>query len=381
VCPARVRLIASSDLARYGCAMQLVNGRFLTQRITGAQRYGHEVVRRLVSTCGAGRLQVLTPRHQGAIPEELAASTSQFGRLRGHPWEQLELGRRANTEGGVLWSPVNVGPINARCQVVTIHDLFSIEFPRWVGRRFHLWYSFVLPRLAASARHIITVSEYSKSRIVEILKVPESKVSVVYPGVDAHFAIAEHARLTDVRDKYNLPEGFILTLGSLEPRKNLHRVVDAWLLLDNDGRPPLVIAGGLGTQKVFGTYDVDELRRHKEVRLLSYVPDEDLAALYSAAGLFVYASLLEGFGLPPLEAMACGANVVLSDTSAMRETNGGMAFMVDPDDVESIADGITRALRKGATRAGKGRQSMVVKRNFDWASTARQVGAILKLYE
>lgn len=360
--------------------MITVNGRFLTQRITGAQRYGHEIVRRLAAR-NTNNLRILMPRYRGAIPDELLAATRQVGRLKGHPWEQIELGRYANKEGGVLWSPVNVGPISARCQVVTIHDVFSIEFPDWVGRRFHLWYSLLLPRVVSSARHLLTVSEYSKSRIVETLDVPESKVSVVYPGVDANFAISGQDQLSRIRSKYNLPEEFILTLGSLEPRKNLHQVVDAWLQLDGDERPPLVIAGGLGAQKVFGSYDASELQRHRDIQLLGYVPDEDLAALYGAARVFVYASLLEGFGLPPLEAMACGASVVLSDTSAMRETHGGMAFVVDPNDTESIAGGMLQALRDEQTPAGRERQSEMIKERFDWAGTANQVGEILQRYE
>jgi glycosyltransferase involved in cell wall biosynthesis len=274
-----------------------------------------------------------------------------------------------------------VGPIGAKRHVVTIHDVFSIEFPHWVGKRFHLLYSFLLPRVASSSCHIVTVSEYSKDRIVENLNVPEDKVSVVYPGVDSSFVNAKRSEIERVRSKYRLPEDFVLTLGSLEPRKNLERVVDAWLQLDTEIRPPLVIAGGLGVSRVFGSYDVNNLRRHQDIRLLGYVLEEDLASLYSAATVFVYASLLEGFGLPPLEAMACGADVVVSNTSAMKETSKKMAFLVDPSSAESIAGGVTLALQVGRNSADRDYRSQLIRQRFNWSDTTKQVGSILQRYE
>lgn len=361
--------------------MITINGRFLTQNMTGTQRYAHEVARRLVGSRGGEGVRLVMPKHEGPLPEELSASTLQMGRLQGHPWEQLELGGWANRGGGVLWSPVNVGPVNARDHVVTIHDVFSIKFPQWVGRRFHLWYSFLLPRIASSARHIITVSDYSKEAIIDALGVAEDKVSVVYEGVDTGFAVAGRSEMSRVRQKYGLPEDFILTLGSLEPRKNLERVVDAWLRLDEKSRPPLVIAGGLGVRRVFGSYDTEFLRRHKGIRLLGYVPEGDLPALYAAATMFVYASLLEGFGLPPLEAIACGATVVTSDTSAMKEVSGGMAILAAPDSTHSIADGMTEAMETKQAPADREHRSRVIKERFDWAGTADQVGGILERYE
>jgi glycosyltransferase involved in cell wall biosynthesis len=259
--------------------------------------------------------------------------------------------------------------------------VFSIEFPDLVSRKFHWWYSFLLPRLAASAQHITTVSEYSKQRIVDRLQTPEEKVSVVSSAVDHRFSLAEPDQVAQVSERYSLPREFILTLSSLEPRKNLERVVNAWLRLDEEDRPPLVIAGGLGVQKVFGSYSIGDLRRHKGIQLLGYVPDEDVAALYSAATIFVYASLLEGFGLPPLEAMACGATVVTSNTSAMKETSGGLAFLVDPNSIESIANGIVEALGTKRSPADRDRLSEYVRDRFNWSNTANQIAKILEQYE
>ncbi len=358
-----------------------INGRFLTQRTTGPQVYAREVVRRLIQIRNAKNIKVFVPPYRDPLSEEFVAATSRVGRLQGHPWEQLELGRLANKSGGVLWSPANVGPVSAKPHVVTIHDVFPIQFPEWVGRMFHLWYSLLWPKLASAASHIITDSEYSKGAVVETLKVPAEKVSVIYPGIDARFSIAGNDEVLRVRQKYGLPADFILTLSSIEPRKNLERVVEAWLQLDKREKPPLVIAGAVGAQRVYGSRSAESLRRHENIKLLGYVPQEDLAGLYTSATVFVYASLLEGFGFPPLEAMACGTSVVTSCTSGMRETSEGEAFMVEPTSVDSIAEGIVRAYRADRTAAEQKEQAKRVKKRFDWTRTTKQVAAVLERYE
>jgi glycosyltransferase involved in cell wall biosynthesis len=358
--------------------MIAINGRFLTQRVTGSQRYGYEVTRRLISRRITEQIMVFVPPHEIAIPGEFLEVTKQIGRLSGHLWEQLELGASSNACGGVLWSPVNVGPIVARRHVVTIHDLSAIQFPEWVGRRFHLWYSFLLPRIASSARHIITDSEHSKVMIAEVLKVPEEKISVVYLAADRRFAVAGSYEVSLLRKKYELPQDFILTLGSLEPRKNVERVVSAWLKLDRRSRLPLVIAGGLGSQRVFGDYNLEALRRHKDILLLGYVPEADLPALYSAATVFVYVSLLEGFGLPPLEAMSCGTPVITSNTTSLPEVVGDAAVTVNPKDVEAIAESMHRMLSDGGLRIEMRDRGFDRARLFSWDETSEEVLQILQ---
>ena len=358
-----------------------VNGRFLTHRVTGTQRYAYEVSRRLVRTRGATDVRVFVPPNVELVSKELVAVTSRVGHLRGHPWEQLELGRLANKSGGVLWSPAQVGPISAKRHVLTILDVIMLQFPQWVGRRFHLWYSLLLPRVASAASHILTISEYSKESIVETLKVSEEKVSVIYPGVNDCFSVAGKDEVLRVRQKYRLPTNFFLTVGSLEPRKNLDRVVDAWLRLGESDEAPLVIAGGVGSRRLFGSYNAERLQRHENVKLLGYVPDEDLPALYTSATVFVYASLVEGFGFPPVEAMACGTTVVTSNTSAMRETSEGEAFMVDPTNIDSIAGAMAQAYQTERSAAEQETQAERVKTKFNWTNTADQVANVLERYE
>jgi glycosyltransferase involved in cell wall biosynthesis len=327
---------------------------------------------------GTDHAQILVPQHKEHISEEFATVTRQVGRLQGHLWEQLELGRFANRTGNVLWSPSNVGPIIARRHVVTIHDLSAIQFPEWVSRSFHTWYSFLLPRLATSARHIITVSDYSKASIVRAFGVPEEKVSVIHLAADPKFTAAEQIDITLLKERYDLPENFILTLGSLEPRKNLSRLVLAWLKLDRASRLPLVIAGGLGDKQVFGDYDAEFLHRHEDVLLTGHVLEEDLPVLYSAATLFVYISLLEGFGLPPLEAMSCGTPVITSRTSSLPEVVGDAAITVDPEDTEAIAETMERMLCDGVLSTKMRKRGLERAKLFSWDKTTEQVLHILQ---
>src|SRR4051794_27106099 len=185
-----------------------VNGRYLVQRVTGQQRYAREIVARL-----AERLEVIEP------PQSTKG-------MRGHLWEQLALPRRVN--GGLLWSPSTTGPLRVARQVVTIHDCAFFDQAHCFSRAFAAWYQFLVPRLARAARRIITVSEFSKQRIVELCRVAPSKVSVVYSGVSSQFGPHSPDKIAAAREQLDLPERYVLCVGSLEPRKNLGRLLQAW---------------------------------------------------------------------------------------------------------------------------------------------------------
>ena len=332
-----------------------VNGRYLEQRVTGQQRYAREIVARL-----ADRMEIIRPR----------------GRLRGvagHCWEQFVLPRRRKP--GLLWSPSTTGPLAVREQVVTIHDCAFFDQAHCFSRSFAAWYQYLVPRLARTARRIITVSEFSKQRIVELCRVPADRIVAVYSGVGKQFRAHTAAEISTVRERLRLPERYILCVGSLEPRKNLKRLLAAWERV----RPrldgvSLVLVGA--RSHVYR--DVGLKQEPPGVHLAGYLNDDLLPAIYAGAQTFVYPSLYEGFGLPVLEAMASGVPVVTSNVTALPEVAGDAAHLVDPYDIESIAAGIAQVASDNVLRSELTRKGLARAGQFDWDKTAKVTWQVLE---
>jgi glycosyltransferase involved in cell wall biosynthesis len=324
-----------------------VNARFMTQRITGVQRYAVEVLKRLPE------LEPITP-------------SNCWRGQRGHLWEQAVLPGKVGDR--LLWSPCNVGPLSVKRQVVTIHDCAFHDMPQAVSRGFRLWYSWLLKRLGPRVRRIITVSEFSRQRLIDYLQVDPSKVIAIPNGVDKCFHPGAIENVPTMRARLELPERYILFVGSLDPRKNLLGLLKAWDQISTRLDCPLVICGA--SSHVFRDASIDRLP--ERVVLSGYVADDDLPALYAGASLFVYPSLYEGFGLPVIEAMACGTPVVCSSTTSLGEVAGSAACLVNPAEIESIADGILRVAENEALRndlRGRGLQRAA---EFSWDRTARE---------
>lgn len=360
-----------------------INARFLSQPITGVQRYASGIVGALddlpelkTSAREGDSLTLLTPGNaKNARYDFERISHRSVGRLNGNAWTQLELPFHAR--GCVLWSPTNTGPVLHGRHVVTIHDASILDHPEWFSARFAAWYRLLLPRLARSASRVLTDSEFSRARLAETLLLDPDGISVVPCAVDGRFVPAEPEEVRRTRKKLGLPEDYILTLGSLEPRKNTAGLLRAWnLLLERRLAPPeahLVIAGGKSS--LFREIGLSKLP--ERVRLIGYVDDEDLPPLYSGALAFVYPSLYEGFGLPPLEAMACGAPVVTSNSTSIPEVTGEAAILVDPHETEAITEGIRSVLedrsKDSLREAGLRRASQ-----FSWERSARMVWSNMK---
>jgi glycosyltransferase involved in cell wall biosynthesis len=295
-----------------------VNGRYRVHRITGVQRYAHEIVSRL-GDC----VEVVSPRQaKGAA---------------GHLWEQTVL--PVASRGRLLWSPCGVGPAMYSKHIVTFHDLFPIEHPEWYSSSYVTWYSFLFRRLAKSARHLIAVSEYTKSRIVAALGCNPDKVTVIHNGLTTGCQRVDQDRVTIAISALKMPSSrYLLSLSSLEKRKNLKTTLQAWAYLHK--RLPsdiwLVLAGGSADKSVYGNQSLGEIP--PRVFFTGYIPEEQLPGLYSGALLFLYPSLAEGFGLPLLEAMACGIRCITSNTSSLPEVGGKAAFYIDPTDVRAFTE-------------------------------------------
>jgi len=272
-------------------------------------------------------------------------------------------------------------PTRARA-VLTVHDLSFIRVPECAAPTLRAYLGKVVPRSVRRAHLILADSQNTKDDLVNLLGLAPEKVEVLYPGVEEHFRpVDDPALLEGVRRRYGLPPRFVLSLGTLEPRKNFPRLIEAfWLLVRSSPLASslgLVIAGGKGWlyEDIFAT--VERLGLEEKALFTGFVAEGDLPALYSAADLFVYPSLYEGFGLPPLEAMACGTPVVASRSSSLPEVLGEAAILVDPTDTEALAAAMMQVLEDEPLREEMRQKGLRQARKFSWSGTARR---LLELY-
>ena len=308
-----------------------INGRFLTQPMTGTNRFAYELS---VGLAKRGYpFVVLAPN--GPLREDTydlsSLNIEQVGPFKSHLWEQVTLPwHMRKKKDSLLLSLKGLGPVFMTRQVATIHDMSYLVNPKWFSLPYRLFYRLMTPLMASHARRLITVSEFSKGEIVRLLKVSPDKVSVIHNAPSGCFR-----QEGDVRG--NTPENddstnnFILTVSSLDPRKNLSLVFEAYG--KSAQRLPLYVVGE--RYPVFGKLEVPW---NDNIKFLGRISDEELRSYYAHASLFVYPSLYEGFGMPPMEAVACGCrNVVLSDIPVFREVYGDLAHYVKVDDSDALA--------------------------------------------
>jgi glycosyltransferase involved in cell wall biosynthesis len=329
----------------------VVNGRFRGRPITGVERYASEVLRNWHN-----RVQVMAPRRP-------------LRGLAGHLWEQFALPARVR---GLLWSPANSGPLAISRQVITIHDLSPLDGPQWFAPGFALWYRLLLPALARRSRRVLTHSTFCRERLIDRLGLPYEKIVVIPPGVDAaQFHPVDAAPL---RARYSVAQRYLLFVGSLGPRKNLPVLLRAWRLLQAKfPAMELVIAGA--TSPIFPE---DGQNPPPGVRFLGHVPEPELPALYSGAEALIMPSLYEGFGLPLLEAMACGAPVISSTAGGLTEAAGGAALLFDPLDSVALAGCVELVLCDTSLRESLRTKGFERAEGFPWRLTAERIWAVLE---
>lgn len=275
-------------------------------------------------------------------------------------------------------------PPFAPCPVVaTIHDLSFEHLPETFKRRSRAQLRLTVRRTAHKAALILTLSEFSRRDIIETYAVDPEGVLVTPAAAPKHFKpFADEAELKEIRERYSIRANYLLSLGSIQPRKNLTRLIDAykWLrtALPASRLPQLVIAGKRGwlDSKVFRAAQQDGL--NESVKFIGYVPDEDLPALYSGAMCFVYPSYFEGFGLPVLEAMQCGTPVIAGNQTSLPEVAGDAALLFDPFDTQALGEAIARVIEHPNYRAELCVKGLERAAKFSWIETARLT---LKAYE
>lgn len=277
----------------------------------------------------------------------------------------------------LLHVPHYVTPILAPCPVVvTVHDCIHLRFPQQLPGRTARWYARLMMRHAVrSARRVVAVSSATCRDLVELAGADPRKIDVVHNGCDRFFfAAVGDDQLDAMRRRYVLPDRFVLYVGNVKPHKNLERLVRAFarLAADDDELQLIVVGSELHRYPSLNRLR-HQLGLRRRVRFLGFLPRRDLRALYNLATVFAYPSLCEGFGLPPLEAMASGTPVVVSDVSSLPEVVGDAGRRVDPYDVGAIAQGLREVLDDRALGAELGKAGRRRASSFRWEDAARRV--------
>lgn len=271
--------------------------------------------------------------------------------------------------------------INPCYSVVTIHDIIPIVYKQTEKFTNYLYWNLQIPLAAKHANQIITVSESAKKDIVNYYKIREDKISVIYNGVSEKFRIIESKKeLDQIKSLYSLPDKYILYVGTLQPRKNLPLLIKSYgkLVADKKITHKLLIVGREGWKYSAIFSLIKELHLEKDIIITGYIQDDDLPYIFNLANLFVYPSIYEGFGLPPLEAMACGIPVITSNTSSLPEVVGNAGIMINPYDVDCLAKVMFEALTNEGLRRDMIKKGLERSKLFSWEKTARET---LKVYE
>ena len=346
----------------------LVNGLQAANR-SGTGRYTIELVRALAGLEEGPELTVAWPRDlelPSAVGEVLPMSSQRLARLAADQWGLRRAATRCHAD--LVHYPANVGALFGGVPtVLTVHDLSFLHHPEWFRAGRAAYYRWAVRRSARLAARVIADSRSTADDLCALAGVSGARIDVVPLGVAAQFSPAGAEQQQEVRGKYGLPESFLLYVGTLEPRKNIPRLIEAWSRVADECALDLVIAGREGW-KVGPIRAAAQSSPHMgRIHLPGFIENDDLPAVLSAARVFAWPSLFEGFGLPVLEAMACGTPVLTSNRSSLPEVVGEAAVAVDPEDTDALADGILRVLEtheelreKGPARAAE----------FTWRRTA-----------
>lgn len=336
----------------------VINGRFLRARTTGLQR----VARSLLSATGGLDLdlEVIGPR---GVSDPLVDRTtwSPPGRLGDHIWEQLALPRIAGDRPIV--SLVNTAPVHSRCGVVMVHDLAFLHDPTWFRREMRLYGKLVVVA-ARRADVVLTVSTQVATELADVGVDPD-RVRVIPNAVDPLFEPASDPDIAAARERFSLRQDYVLHIGWFDPRKDVGTAIAAHRLAAQAHPHDLVLIG----EPHVNFRDVS-LPADESIRRIGRVTDEDLRTLMTGAAAFLYPSRYEGFGLPPLEALACGTPALTSDLPALRESAGSSAHLLPVGDVAAWAEALGAALRGELTATPPPART--------WSDAAAELSAVLR---
>jgi glycosyltransferase involved in cell wall biosynthesis len=375
-----------------------INGFFWSRETTGSGQYTHQLIRELLTIPDGPECLLFRPKSVHAKREPVASGSKMQERFLSSPillgenlsklwFEQISFPRAClGQKVDVAHVPYFASPLQAGSRmVVTIHDLIPLILPVYRGSILVRLYTGLAAAGARRAAAIITDSHSSKKDITDLLRIPQDRVHVIYLAASEIFRpVRDAEKLNMARRKYGLPREYILYLGGFDQRKNLRTLLAAFASMDDSlrARAPLVIAGHLPQENTAFFPDprpiVERVGLQDEVNFIGWVPEKDKPALYSGATLFVFPSSYEGFGLPPLEAMACGTPVVASDCSSQPEIGGEGALLVDPEDVDGLAGAMTTLMEDEKRRRELAAKGLEQAQQFSWRKTAAETMAVYR---
>lgn len=308
--------------------MFVVNARFLTQDVTGVQRFALEICKKLISL--NDHIIFVAPSNVKSRDLIDFFDVKIIGERTGHLWEQIDLPLYLRSIGNpILLNLANTGPIFYKRNVITVHDVAFKVYPEAYSFSFSIWYKLIIPILLKNALKILTVSEYSKSEITKFYKVNNERINVIHNAVTSNFK-------KDLNS--NIGERYFLALSSLSKRKNLISLFKAFQIVAQQiSGIRLYVIGDIATDS-FSRIDISNYLADKNILFLGRLTDEEIISYYSNAEAFVYPSFYEGFGIPPLEAQACDCPTIVSDRTSLPEIFKTSTLYCDPYSIQSIVD-------------------------------------------
>ena len=354
----------------------------LNQQLTGVGNYTYNLIKELNKLdTDEGFLFLINYQNNTFFTNDGIIVNNPFPALKTYAWHPYLIKKLRRCKLDIIHNPAQIPTFfkSKKKYILTIHDItpFIFSEEHRLGRP--LIYKLLLPRTLKTADKIITDSNSTKNDLINYFNIPEEKIRVILLAADEKFKPLNNKEIREAKQKYSLNFPFILYIGTLEPRKNIPSLIKAFYKLKKKTlQYKLVITGKKGWKykEIFET--IDKLNLQNDVVFTGYVSDEDLPALYNAADLFVYPSIYEGFGLPPLEAMACGTPVITSNTSSLPEVVGDAGIMIDPCNVDGLADAMYEVLTKAGLRANMIKKGLERAEMFSWEKCARET---LEVYE
>lgn len=279
--------------------------------------------------------------------------------------------------GGVdifFFPNINFYSVSDTCKIVTtIHDVSFERYPNFFSLKSKLWHKLIQPKkLCERSNHLIAVSEHTKKEIMDMYKISEEKITIIYSGIDENIhEVSDNAMLQRVKEKYNLPDFFILYLGNIESRKNISGIIRGFLYKEIPWYCHLVLAG-FGKYRNFLPENLENESKNR-IHYIGYIDQKDTCALYSLSKIFLYISFYEGFGFPPLEAMACGVPTIISAASSLPEVAGDASIIVDPYNIRDISKAIQYLIEDNGLRRAIIEKGKLQIKKYRWENSARKV--------